>query len=147
MAFTCCLAGSTRASVPMFTSIFKEVKPGAPVTLARLNVAELGKLAPDVLVCDVDETEVDRLELLRRIRFVLPACVIAVYTSHVTRSWGLECHLAGVNCMLSKVASEHALSRGLRLAIRSGCYTDPRFAENLDGSSRPPHIAAVNENI
>ncbi len=146
MASTCCLAGNTRASLPLFTSIFNEVKPGAPVTLAPLNVAELGKLAPDVLVCDVDETEVDRLELLRRIRFVLPECVIAVYTGHVTRSWGLACHLAGVNCMLAKVANEHALCRGLRTAIRNGCYTDPRFAENVDGSKAATRVALATRS-
>ncbi len=41
-------------------------------TVARLDVTELGKLAPDLLVCDIDEVEVDSLELPRRLRCVLP---------------------------------------------------------------------------
>jgi DNA-binding NarL/FixJ family response regulator len=134
----------------MFSAVFNEVKPGARVSLARLDVAELGKLSPDVLVCDIDGAEVDRLELLRRIRFVLPACTIAVYTSHVTRAWGLACHLAGVNCMLSKDSNEHSICRGLRSAIRNGCYTDPRFAEHLDGSKAATHLALLRpaaENV
>ena len=70
----------------------------------------------------------DQLELLRRIRFVLPDCVIAVYTGVMNRAWSLACHLAGANCMLSKQSEQRDLSTGLRRALLSGCYTDPRFA-------------------
>jgi len=66
--------------------------------------------------------------LLRRIRFVLPECVIAVYTGVMDRTWTRACHLAGANCLLSKDSSERDLAAGLRGALASGCYTDPRFA-------------------
>ena len=114
--------------VPMFSAIFKAVGVLPLATLARLEVSELGKLRPDVLVCDVDATAKDRLELLRQIRFVLPDCLIAVYTNMSERTWLVACHLAGANCLLSKGSDERQLSSGLRLALRSGCYTDPRFA-------------------
>ncbi len=128
MASSCCLAGIDVAAVPIFTTVLAAVGVPAPALVARLDVPELGRLAPDLLICDVDESEVDALELLRRIRFVLPECLIAVYTGVTTRSWGIACHLAGVNCMLSKDADERWLTKGLRDALRSGCYTDPRFA-------------------
>ena len=96
-------------------------------TVAGLDVAHLGKLAPDLLVCDVDELTIDPLELLRQLRFVLPECLIALYTGNMKRTWSVACHLAGVNCMLSKDADERVLAKGLRDARRSGCYTDPRF--------------------
>ncbi len=52
----------------------------AQVTVAPLEVRDLGRLSRDLLICDIDALDVDPLELLRRIRFVLPRCTIAVYT-------------------------------------------------------------------
>ncbi|MGD0052029.1 MAG: hypothetical protein ABSD03_09495 [Vulcanimicrobiaceae bacterium] len=128
MARTCCLAGIDPAKVPLFSGVFKTAGVPALATLARLDVTELGKLAPDLLVCDVDAVDVDSLELLRRIRFVLPTCVIAVYTGIMEPGWCLSCHLAGANCLLSKDSDEQTLSAGVRGALITGCYTDPRFA-------------------
>ncbi len=112
----------------MFKAVLR--KAGAPslVTVTPLDVTSLGRLAPELLVCDIDASEVDSLELLRRIRFVLPGCTIAVYTANAARTWGVACHLAGANCLLSKESDAGELSEGLRAAIGSGCFTDPRFA-------------------
>jgi DNA-binding NarL/FixJ family response regulator len=128
MAFKCCLAGIDRSLIPMFSGVF--LGAGAPtlLSLARLNVAELNEMRPTLLVCDVDGVDVDALELLRRIRFVLPECLIVVYTSVIEHGWSIKCHLAGVNAMLSKDSNERLLAEGIRSVLRSGCYTDPRFA-------------------
>jgi DNA-binding NarL/FixJ family response regulator len=128
MASTCCLAGIDRAAIPRLTSALIAANIPSPASIAQLDVTELGRLRPDLLICDVDSSDVDALELLRRIRFVLPDCLIAVYTRIMKRSWGVACHLAGVNGMLSKDADERGLAKGLRDVMRSGCYTDPRFA-------------------
>jgi len=112
----------------MFSAVFEQAGEPRLATLAQLDVSALGKLAPDVLVCDVDDYASDSLELLRQIRFVLPVCMIAVYTGVMTRPWGRACHLAGANCLLAKESTERQLSHGLRDALLSGCYTDPRFA-------------------
>jgi DNA-binding NarL/FixJ family response regulator len=128
MAYICCLAGIDRSKIPLFTSVLRAAGVPALATIARLDVTELGRLAPDLLVCDIDAVEVDRLELLRRIRFVVPECLIAVYTGIMKQPWGLACHLAGANCLLSKQSDERGLSEGVHDAMQSGCYTDPRFA-------------------
>ncbi len=112
----------------MFSTVLRIAGTPALVSVARLDVTELGKLAPNLLVCDIDELEVDPLEFLRRIRFVLPDCTIAVYTGNMKRTWGVACHLAGANCLLSKDSDARHLSAGFRSALRNGCYTDPRFA-------------------
>jgi DNA-binding NarL/FixJ family response regulator len=127
MARTCVLAGMDGA-VPMFSAVFKAAGEPGLATIARLDVTQLGRLGPDVLVCDLDDLDVDALELLRQIRFVLPDCIIAVYTGIVERVWGRACHLAGANCLLAKGSDERCLAAGLRDALLSGCYTDPRFA-------------------
>jgi DNA-binding NarL/FixJ family response regulator len=128
MAYVCCLAGIDRTRVPVFDSALQMAGVLAGPVIARLDVTELGRLAPNLLICDVDHSKVDALELLRQIRFVLPECLIAVYTDLMKSTWGVACHLAGVNCILSKDADERTLAHGVRSALHSGCYTDPRFA-------------------
>lgn len=128
MGRTCCLAGIEAAVIPMFSAVFKAAGETPLATVAGLDVPELGRLLPDLLVCDLDEAPVNPLELLRQIRFVLPDSLIAVYTGLVEREWGRACHLAGANCLLAKGSSEQQLSAGLRSALSTGCYTDPRFA-------------------
>jgi DNA-binding NarL/FixJ family response regulator len=115
-------------AVPMFSAVFKAAGEPILAVVASLNVAELGRLSPDVLVCDLDEVDADPLELLRQLRFVLPDCLIVVYSGLMDRVWSRSCHLAGANCLLAKTSGERALSSGLRGALVSGCYTDPQFA-------------------
>jgi len=111
----------------MLTAVLKRAGVPLATNLARLNVVELGELKPGLLVCDVDGLEVDSLELLRQLRFVLPGCIIVVYTAMMKRTWSVECHLAGANGLLAKDSTEAELVAGLRLAVRNGCFTDPRF--------------------
>lgn len=127
MARVCCLAAVDPNDVPLLGAALKGAgEPGLTI-VAQLDVAELGRLAPDVLVADVDRQKVDPLEILRQLRFVLPECVIVVYTAGATRAWSRECHLAGASCVLSKESHAPLLVSGLQHAIRTGCFTDPRF--------------------
>jgi DNA-binding NarL/FixJ family response regulator len=128
MARVCCLAAVDPKDIPLLGAALKGAgEPGLTI-LAHLDVRALGKLAPDVLVADVDRQQVDPLEALRQLRFVLPECVIVVYTGALTRAWGRACHLAGASCVLAKESSEPVLISGMRRAIQTGCFTDPRFA-------------------
>jgi DNA-binding NarL/FixJ family response regulator len=127
MASICCLAGIDRSAAPMFARILAANGFAAPL-LARLDVRELGSLGPSILVCDVGRLAVDPLEFLRRVRFVLPNCTIAVSTSDTERAWGVACHLAGANALLAKGAGEAATAFGIREVLMSGCFTDPRFS-------------------
>jgi len=111
----------------MFTAVLKGIGETRRPVVAQLDVRELGTLRPVVLIADVDTLDVDPLEVLRRLRFVLPTCLIAVYTADHHRSWGLACHLAGANCLLSKDSSVDEMIAGLEGALASGCYTDPRL--------------------
>jgi DNA-binding NarL/FixJ family response regulator len=128
MAYSCCLAGIDPNVVPMLSSVLRSAGTPGLATIARLDVTAIGILAPDLLVCDVDGADVDRLEMLRQLRFVVPECLIAVYTGVMKQSWCLACHVAGANCLLSKESDEETLAVGIHDAMRSGCYTDPRFA-------------------
>ncbi len=128
MARTTCLADVDRKQIAMFIAVLK--RAGLPISpsVASLDVVELGRLSPDVLVVDLDGLAVDALERLRQLRFVLPACIIVVYTANNTRSWGVDYHLAGANGVLSKASTESELASGVRSSLRNGCFTDPRLA-------------------
>lgn len=128
MARVCCLAAVDPKDIPLVGSALKGAGQPALTVVVRLDVAALGKLAPDLLVADIDRLKVDPLETLRQLRFVLPECVIVVYTAAVESSWGRECHLAGASCVLSKASTESELIDGLQRALETGCFTDPRFA-------------------
>jgi DNA-binding NarL/FixJ family response regulator len=127
MARVCCLAAVEPKAIPLLGAALKGVGEVGLTAVANVDVAALGKLSPDVLVADIDRQEVDVLELLRQLRFVLPECVIVVYTGAASRAWGRACHLAGASCVLSKKSREIQLMSGLRRAIETGCFTDPHF--------------------
>jgi CheY-like chemotaxis protein len=128
MARICCLAAVNPKDIPLLGAALKSAAKPSVTIVARLDVAALGRLAPDILVADIDKLEVDPLEMLRQLRFVLPDCLIVVYTAVVESSWGRACHLAGASCMLSKESHESQLMNGLLRAIHTGCFTDPSFA-------------------
>jgi DNA-binding NarL/FixJ family response regulator len=128
MAVISYLAGIDNGAVAMLRSAAR--KAGAPplgAAVARLNVTDLGELRPAFIVCDIDGLAVDALEMLRQLRFVLPECVIAIYTGVATAAWALACHLAGANCLLSKLSTKAELTEGMSQALQTGCFTDPRF--------------------
>jgi DNA-binding NarL/FixJ family response regulator len=124
----CCLAGIAPREVPLLATVLTFAGLSIPGVIARLEVPELSRLNPGILIADVDRLDVDPFELLRQIRFVLPECIIVIYTSTGEASWARECHLAGANCLLSKDSNRAQLVSGLRSAIKSGCFTDPRLS-------------------
>lgn len=127
MARVCCLAVDPK-DISLLGAALKGVGEPGLALVAHLDVAALRKLAPDLLIADIDRQKIDPLEMLRQLRFVLPECVIVVYTGSVGRVWARACHLAGASCVLSKESRKPVLVSGLKHAIRTGCFTDPRFA-------------------
>jgi DNA-binding NarL/FixJ family response regulator len=122
-----CLARISPGAVQLLSASIERAGSSAPVIVSHLSVTELGLLAPSLLVVDVDGLDVDPLEMLRRLRFVLPACVLAVYTDVLEEPWALACHMAGASCLLSKSSDATQVAAGLRRSLISGCFTDPSF--------------------
>src|SRR5579863_2973271 len=113
MARVCCLADMDSEATQLLGRALKGAGESGYTLVAALDVAALGRLAPDILVADIDHLKVDSLEALRQLRFVLPECIIVVYTAGVGSSWGRSCHLAGATCVLSKESNESQLTTGL----------------------------------
>src|SRR5271163_1159840 len=98
MTRVCCMAAVETDRIALLSAVLKGAGESALTILARLDVVELAKLAPGILIADVDRLEVDPIEMLRRLRFVLPECIIVVYTAVMEEYWVRDCHLAGANC-------------------------------------------------
>jgi len=128
LARACCLVHVAHTDILRITAALSAAVPEAETTIALLDNAILNTLAPDVLVIDVDGLATDPLEALRQLRFVVPECAIVVLTNSAKPSFARECHNAGANCLLSKFSSQEQLATGIRFALRSGCFTDPRFS-------------------
>jgi len=128
MARACCLVAVAPKDIPLLTAALAAAVEHAATTIARFDIALLNVLAPDVLIVDIDDVKGDPAETLRQLRFVLPECIIAVYTSSTQAKVVRDCHNAGANCLLSKASTLEQLIAGIRLAMWSGCFTDPRFA-------------------
>jgi DNA-binding NarL/FixJ family response regulator len=126
---TSCLAGFDRDEVAAFATALEHLGFRLLPVVARLDVAEIARLAPSLLVCVVDRLAVDPLEMLRQLRFVLPACTIVVVTDDGRQAWARSCHLAGANGVLWKTSTQAQFALGVRRAERDGCFTDPRFAD------------------
>lgn len=122
-----CLARIDPEAVEVLTAALATADCTGPLIATSLSVTELGHMSPSVLVVDVDRLDVDPLEMLRMLRFVLPTCMIGVYTAGFDEAWALRCHMAGANCILSKESDTVALGSGLRQALHSGCFTDSHF--------------------
>jgi DNA-binding NarL/FixJ family response regulator len=128
MARTCCLAAIAPEDTLLLTTSLESAVEHAETSVVQLDIAVLNMLSPDILVVDIDELKTDPLEALRQVRFILPDCIMVVYTNSTEPSVVRACHNAGANCLLSKSSDEAQLTSGLRNAIFSGCFTDPRFS-------------------
>jgi len=128
MARITCLADIDSRKVETFRLALKSAHAPANVVFARVEVPELRAIAPALLICDLDFLAVDSLEVLRQLRFVLPECIIVVYTETARLAWARECHSAGANAIVSKKSIAAEIATGIRAAMRSGCFTDPRVA-------------------
>jgi len=117
--------------------LFKEILTrggyDGPQNFERLTVAKIARHAPRAILVDLDHLQTDRLECLRQLRFVLPECAIAAVSSNLRGTWAAQCHMAGATGVLSLSSVAHMVAC-LRLAVRSGCYTDPSFVARAPGA-------------
>ena len=125
--FRSCVVGIEPASLPLLVGSLTLIGSSEPAIMSEIDVTAIGALEPDMLVLNVDALTTDPFETIRMARFVLRSSVIAVFTGRLEQSWGLSCHLAGANCLLSSANDADRTALGLLHAIRGGCFTDRAF--------------------
>jgi DNA-binding NarL/FixJ family response regulator len=123
-----CLVTTDQQHKETLSAALRVLSSDKPLVAERLDITELGLIAPDlVIVVDVLPLPYDLIEAIRMTRFVVPRCLIAVYTATLSSAWSHACHLAGANCMLATTSDRDELTRGLRRALTTGCFTAPAF--------------------
>lgn len=123
-----CFAGLDRDAIKILNAALAVIGTWNPAVVSGLTVVAIGSVKPELLVCDIDRSESDPLELLRQVHFVLSASIILVYTDRANGLWNVGCRTAGANGLLSKQSNITELAAGVRSAMRVGCFTDPRCA-------------------
>ena len=132
IARSSCVVAVEPHAIPVIRSALTAACGAIETVITVVVCIDLGILrlaAPDILIADIDALEIDPIEVLRQLRFVLPDCVLVVYTGIGETAWARTCHLAGANGLLSKKSKEGDLAYGLQLAMRIGSYTDPRLTQ------------------
>jgi DNA-binding NarL/FixJ family response regulator len=139
MARAYCLAEIARNDIPLLAAAIRAAIEGSKVSLTTLDVPMLHALAPALLVLDIDPPKPPGLEALRQLRFVIPDCIIAVFSNSESGDFVRDSHNAGANCLLSKSSGVSEVTYGLQRAWQTGCFTDPRFpASTYARSERAP---------
>jgi DNA-binding NarL/FixJ family response regulator len=121
------LVGPEPTTERFFARLLDRAGYGPSQAVAKLSITQLAHAAPSFLLIDFQNLDIDELETLRQVRFVLPNCIIAVYSENSLQSWALECHLAGANCVIAKKSDKVSVAAGIRQASLGGCYTDANF--------------------
>lgn len=125
--FRCCLIAQPGSRARFLSALLTGMGADLVTVAERVTIGALAPLRLDFLLIDAEQFELDPLETLRMIRFVLPNCVIAIHTDAGGSTWPFECHLAGANCVLLKGTAAADITTGIRRTLRTGCYTDPGF--------------------
>ena len=105
------------------------------------------RLRPDVLVVDLMMTELNGIEVTRRIKKQLPNTVILVLSMHENEAYVLEALRAGVSAYVLKKSTAQELVYAIRQAIAGHIFLSPPLSEHAieaylqkaQGSSLDPY--------
>jgi DNA-binding NarL/FixJ family response regulator len=110
---------------------------------AREAVAHVGRLAPDVVLLDLEMPELDGVEAIPQLLSERPAVGILVFTAYDTEERVLGAIRAGARGYLLKGASAEEIARGVRAVHSGGSYLEPRVAARVTAQVAGPHRGAT----
>jgi DNA-binding NarL/FixJ family response regulator len=116
-----------RLFAPFLLQVFAQAGFSVVSSLERLALDEIGRNEPSVIFVDVDFIDVEPIVALRQLRNVVPNATICAYTGRTGAGWAATCSRAGANCVVSKSAVSTEIVSGIKHALRTGAFVDPRF--------------------
>jgi DNA-binding NarL/FixJ family response regulator len=100
-------------------TVVLEAEPGLVVVGATTSLEELVPLLrrtrPDVVLLDCHPPKVHGLRLFRRIKHLLPAPRVLIYSAYVDERLRIAASVAGADGVLDKCASARALVNAIRI--------------------------------
>jgi DNA-binding NarL/FixJ family response regulator len=105
------------------------------------------RLAPDVVLLDLEMPELDGVEAIPQLLAAHPSLGVLVFTAYDTDERVLGAVRAGARGYLLKGASADEIARGIRTVHSGGSYLEPRVASKLMAElSSPRRVGAVLTN-
>jgi len=102
-------------------------------------IKHVGRLAPDVVLLDLEMPELDGVEAIPRFLEARASLGILVFTAYDTEERVLGSIRAGARGYLLKGASADEIARGVRAVHSGGSYLEPRVAARLTAQVQSPH--------
>src|SRR6185312_6417139 len=97
----------------------------------RDAVALAARLRPDVVLLDLEMSDLDGIEAIPQLRAAHPPLEILVFTAYDTDERVLGAVRAGARGYLLKGASAEEIARGIRTVAAGGSYLEPRVANTV----------------
>jgi DNA-binding NarL/FixJ family response regulator len=97
----------------------------------RDAVRVVGRLAPDVVLLDLEMPELDGVDAIPQLLAARPSVGVLVFTAYDTDERVLGAIRAGAKGYLLKGASGDEIARGIRAIYAGGSYLEPRVATKL----------------
>jgi two-component system response regulator NreC len=127
---------------------FLETQPGMQVVAEARNGEEALKRAmetrPNIVLMDITMPGMDGLEATRRLKALLPNCIILALTVHEDKQYFMEMLNAGASGYITKQAAADELVAGIRSVAAGNVYLQPALAhwllEDYQRLARQVHI-------
>jgi DNA-binding NarL/FixJ family response regulator len=114
---------------------------------AREALGLVPRLAPDVILLDLEMPELDGVEAIPLLMAARPGLGVLVFTAYDTDDRVLGAVRAGARGYLLKGASAEEIARGIRTVHAGGSYLEPRVASKLMAEViSPRHVAGGLSN-
>jgi DNA-binding NarL/FixJ family response regulator len=138
--------GVIRDGLGRLISALDDVELVAVVADGAQAVEESARIAPDVVLMDLDMPVLDGIEATKRILAAQPGVAVLVLTSFSDRPRIMGALEAGACGYLLKDVDADAVAEGIRAAARGESPLDPRAARTiLDARSAPDPLAGLSE--
>jgi DNA-binding NarL/FixJ family response regulator len=97
----------------------------------REAIALATRLRPDVVLLDLEMSDIDGVEAIPELLKAHPAVAVLVFTAYDTDERVLGAIRAGARGYLLKGASAEEIGRGIRTLAAGGSYLEPRVASKV----------------
>lgn len=124
----------------LFIAYLTDVLARADMDVVRIATAfdlgDIERTQPSAVFLDTDFLDGEPVAAVEMVHGALPAAPIFAYVGDTTRGFVEQLTAAGASCILSKNSSPTEVVQGIRDALASGRFIDPRLGD-LDDC--PPH--------
>ena len=98
---------------------------------ANAAIANVGKVAPDVLTLDINMPGINGIDAIHRIKAESPRTAIIIFTMHEPPNYAVSAHRAGAMAYITKGSSTHELLKAIRAVAEGRKYVPQEVAEVL----------------